>query len=170
MLQNVPKGKMSRLRTPPPEPKTYRSSEVAQIANVTLRQLQWWDERSIIPVRHLGHRRKYEESDVLQVCVLAELRRKGLSLQVIRKALRKLQRDIAANIGEAWPAGNLWLVVGVLGTVLQAKRRGEPARFVRKGEILGLVRSREELADLVSSHPGSVVVVSITAQAWKAAA
>jgi hypothetical protein len=27
---------------------TYSSSEVAQVANVSLRQFQWWDERKVV--------------------------------------------------------------------------------------------------------------------------
>jgi DNA-binding transcriptional MerR regulator len=141
---------------------------VSRIAGVSLRQLQWWDERRVIPVRHEGHHRVYEVMDVVQVCVLGEMRRKGLSLQVIRKALRRLSSDLSGRIGEVWPLGSLWLVVNA-GSAWTRSLRGE-RKFIQRGEILALTNSREDLAEVVVSHSGAVVVISISAQAWKAAA
>jgi len=37
----------------------YNSSEVARICGVTLRQLQWWDERHVVSPRQDGHKRVY---------------------------------------------------------------------------------------------------------------
>ena len=48
---------------------------------MSFRQLQWWDERKIISARQEGHRRLYAGSDVIAMMAIAELRRKGLSLQ-----------------------------------------------------------------------------------------
>ena len=57
----------------------YTSGEVARIAGVSLRQLQWWDERNVVSPRQEGHRRVYLPQEVVEVSVIAELRRKGFS-------------------------------------------------------------------------------------------
>ncbi len=73
---------------------TLTSSEVCQIARVTPRQLQWWDERQIVCPTRSGHKRIYRCQDVIAVLVATELRRKGLSLQKVRKVLRFVQREM----------------------------------------------------------------------------
>lgn len=79
---------------------TYSSSEVARIARVSLRQLQWWDERHVVSPRHQGHRRMYRAEEVLEVTMIAELRRKGFSLQKLRRVLRYLQKDMNRRLSE----------------------------------------------------------------------
>ncbi|HTB12348.1 MAG TPA: MerR family transcriptional regulator, partial [Bryobacteraceae bacterium] len=69
------------------EERTYSSIEVADVAQVSLRQLQWWDERKVVSPRHEGHRRIYFAAEVIEITVIAELRRKGFSLQKIRRVL-----------------------------------------------------------------------------------
>ena len=78
----------------------YSSSEVARLARVSLRQLQWWDEKHMVSPRHQGHRRMYSSSEVLEVTVIAELRRKGFSLQKLRRVLRYLQRDMGRRLSD----------------------------------------------------------------------
>ena len=79
----------------------YTSSEVARISGVSLRQLQWWDERKVVSPRHDGHKRVYLPSEVVEVTVIAELRRKGFSLQKIRRVLRYLQREMGKRLSDA---------------------------------------------------------------------
>lgn len=79
----------------------YSSGEVAEIAGVSLRQLQWWDERGVVSPRQEGHRRVYAAQEVVEVSVIAELRRKGFSLQKIRRVLRFLHREMGKRLGEA---------------------------------------------------------------------
>src|SRR6201987_6263900 len=79
----------------------YTSGEVARIAGVSLRQLQWWDERNVVSPRQEGHRRVHAQQEVVEVSVIAELRRKGFSLQKIRRVLRFLQREMGKRLGEA---------------------------------------------------------------------
>ena len=50
-----------------PEQDRYTSGEVARIAGVSLRQLQWWDERSVVSPRQEGHRRVYLQQEVVEV-------------------------------------------------------------------------------------------------------
>jgi DNA-binding transcriptional MerR regulator len=79
----------------------YNSSEVARICGVSLRQLQWWDERNVVSPRQDGHKRIYLPEEVVEISVIAELRRKGFSLQRIRRVLRFLQKDMGKRLSEA---------------------------------------------------------------------
>lgn len=80
--------------------RTCSSTEVARIAGVSLRQLQWWDEQKVVSPRHEGHRRVYAPAEVVEIAVIAELRRKGFSLQKIRRVLRFLQREMGKRVAD----------------------------------------------------------------------
>lgn len=74
----------------------YRTAQVARFADVTLRQLQVWEENRVAVASRSGRVRLYTGSQALFVIVLAELRRRGLSLQRLRRlstALRQLLED-----------------------------------------------------------------------------
>ena len=73
--------------------RTFTTSEVSQIAQVSLRQLQWWDERKIVSPGREDRKRAYLPAEVLEVIVIAELRRKGFSLQGIRRVTSFLERE-----------------------------------------------------------------------------
>lgn len=79
----------------------YTSGDVARIAGVSLRQLQWWDERNVVSPIQEGHRRVYRQQDVIEVSVIAELRRKGFSLQKIRRVLKFLQKEMGRRLADA---------------------------------------------------------------------
>jgi len=80
--------------------RTFTSSDVSRIAQVSLRQLQWWDERKVVSPQHEGHKRVYQPEEVIEITVIAELRRKGFSLQKIRRVLRFLQREIGKRLSD----------------------------------------------------------------------
>lgn len=80
--------------------KTFTSSDIATIAKVSLRQLQWWDEQKVVSPRHEGHKRVYLPEEAVEITVIAELRRKGFSLQKIRRVLRFLHREMGRKLGE----------------------------------------------------------------------
>jgi DNA-binding transcriptional MerR regulator len=84
----------------------YTSSEVARICGVSLRQLQWWDERSVVSPRQDGHKRVYMKEEVVEISVISELRRKGFSLQKIRRVLRFLQKDMGKRLSDALAASS----------------------------------------------------------------
>ena len=88
----------------PSEAEGYNSSDVARICGVSLRQLQWWDERNVVSPRQDGHKRIYMPAEVVEISVIAELRRKGFSLQKIRRVLRFLQKDMGKRLSEALAA------------------------------------------------------------------
>ena len=84
----------------PRDQRTFTSTDVAKIAQVSLRQLQWWDERKVVSPRHEGHKRIYLAEEVIEITVIAELRRKGFSLQKIRRVLRFLQREMGRRLAD----------------------------------------------------------------------
>ena len=98
--------KSTRSASSSPDGQGYTSSEVARICGVSLRQLQWWDERSVVSPRQDGHKRVYMPEEVVEISVIAELRRKGFSLQKIRRVLRFLQKDMGKRLSEALVASS----------------------------------------------------------------
>lgn len=84
-----------------PAGEVFTSGDVARISGVSLRQLQWWDERNVVSPRQDGHRRVYLPNEVVEVSVIAELRRKGFSLQKIRRVLRFLQKEMDRRLSDA---------------------------------------------------------------------
>ena len=70
------------------------------LTGITPRQLQWWDERCIVVPAREGHRRLYSMEDLAEVAVICELRRKGFSLQRVRKVMRFLQREFSKRLAE----------------------------------------------------------------------
>lgn len=93
-----------------PGEKIYSSADVARLAGVSLRQLQWWDEQKVVSPRHEGHRRIYGTVEVAAVSVIAELRHKGFSLQKIRRVLRPMQRELGKRIAEIAGGTSLYLL------------------------------------------------------------
>lgn len=85
----------------PPSEERYTSNEVARISGVSLRQLQWWDERKVVSPGQDGHKRVYMPEEVVEISVIAELRRKGFSLQKIRRVLKYLQKEMGRRLGDA---------------------------------------------------------------------
>lgn len=83
-----------------PATRTYSSQDVSAVASVSLRQLQWWDERKVVSPDHSGHRRTYDAAEVIEITVIAELRRKGFSLQKIRRVLKFLQKEMGKRLAE----------------------------------------------------------------------
>lgn len=76
----------------------FTSREVVELTGITPRQLQWWDERRVVVPAREGHRRLYSMEDLAEVAVICELRRKGFSLQRVRKVMRFLQREFGKRL------------------------------------------------------------------------
>lgn len=71
------------------------SEQVCEVAGVSARQLQWFDEKGVVCPLHIGHRRQYQSHEVLAILVLTEIRRRGLSLQRSRKIIARFLADAA---------------------------------------------------------------------------
>jgi len=132
---------------PPSAPETqgYNSSEVARICGVSLRQLQWWDERSVVSPRQDGHKRIYMAEEVVEISVIAELRRKGFSLQKIRRVLRFLQKDMGKRLSEALAATS-------------------DIHLLTDGKSIYLEEAPDRIIDLLKNARQPMFVVSVTDQ------
>jgi DNA-binding transcriptional MerR regulator len=139
------KAKKSRAEAQIQE-RTYSSSEVAEVAAVSLRQLQWWDERKVVSPRHEGHRRIYFPAEVIEITVIAELRRKGFSLQKIRRVLRFLQREMGRRLSE----------------VMQASSH---LHLVTDGKAIYLEDQDERIIDILKNARQPMFVVCVSDQA-----
>ena len=73
----------------------FSAGDARMITGATQRQLDYWDERRVVPAslgrkEGKGNERKYSYADLVKLRVVVELRKAGLSLQRIRKALKIL--------------------------------------------------------------------------------
>jgi DNA-binding transcriptional MerR regulator len=84
----------------------FTSREVAELAGVTLRQLQWLDERGIVAPARAGHRRLYSMTELTEVAVIGELRHRGFSLQRVRKVMRFLHKEFGKRLAETVSGGS----------------------------------------------------------------
>src|ERR1700726_2699176 len=78
----------------------FTSQQVIALTGITPRQLQWWDERGVVKPEREGHRRLYSMNHLTEVAVICELRRKGFSLQGVRKVMRFLDREFGKGLAE----------------------------------------------------------------------
>ncbi len=125
--------------------RTYSSSDVSRIAQVSLRQLQWWDERKVVSPSHEGHKRVYLPEEVIEITVIAELRRKGFSLQKIRRVLRFLQREMGKRLAD------------VLAT-------DSDLHLVTDGKSIYLEEQQERIIDLLKNARQPMFLVCVSDQ------
>ncbi len=83
----------------------YPSSQVSERTGLTPRQLQWWDEQGIVVPARQGHRRLYSAKDLAELAILGDLRRRGFSLQRIRKMIDLLRREFGHRLAELLSRG-----------------------------------------------------------------
>jgi DNA-binding transcriptional MerR regulator len=88
----------------------FTSNEVILLTGISARQLQWWDERGLVVPARLGHRRLYTLDDLAELAVICDLRRRGFSLQKVRKVLRFLQRELGRRLVETVSGGEYHLL------------------------------------------------------------
>jgi DNA-binding transcriptional MerR regulator len=79
---------------------SFSTSEVVQLTGVTARQLQWWDERRIVVPGRQGRNRLYSATDVVDILVIEQLRRRKISLAQVRRALRFLRTELHARLAD----------------------------------------------------------------------
>ena len=93
--------------------KLYSSREVAQLTGLTARQLQWWAKANLFPPAVESHKteaggfteRRYTPIELLELMVLADLRRKGFTVARIRKLLEILKTRFKTRLYEAIEGG-----------------------------------------------------------------
>ncbi len=76
----------------------FTSNDVIALTGISARQLQWWDERGIVAPARKGHRRIYSWDELITVAVICQLRRRGFSLQRMRKVIRFLQQEFGTSL------------------------------------------------------------------------
>jgi DNA-binding transcriptional MerR regulator len=82
-------------------PDGFSSLDVIALTGVTARQLQWWDEQGVVKPDRAGHSRLYSMQNLNVIAVICELRRKGFSLQGVRKVIRFLNREFGKRLAES---------------------------------------------------------------------
>ena len=93
--------------------KLYSSREVAQLTGLTARQLQWWAQRDLFAPAVPSHKteaggfteRRYSPIELLELMVLADLRRKGFTVARIRKLLLVLRNRFKTRLYDAIEGG-----------------------------------------------------------------
>jgi DNA-binding transcriptional MerR regulator len=79
---------------------SFPSREVTALTGISARQLQWWDERGVVRPQRQGHRRLYSMQNLTEVAVICQLKRKGFSLQAVRKVMRFLHQEFGKGLAE----------------------------------------------------------------------
>lgn len=88
--------------------RNYSSREVTALTGLSAKQLQWWDTHRVTspaiasrPTAAGGFtERRYSPVDLLELLVLADLRRKGLTVGKIRKLLATLRERFGVRLFE----------------------------------------------------------------------
>lgn len=131
---------------------TYSAREVASLTGLSARQLQWWDARrlftpAVAPKRTAAGgftERRYTLVDLLELMVLADLRRQGLSVSRIRVLLDTLRDRFGIRLFEAiGGAGSLTLLTD--GRELFAR--------TATGEFINILRAPDQPMLVVGDLP-----------------
>ena len=104
---------------------SFTSSQVSERTGLTPRQLQWWDEQGIVAPARQGHRRLYSAKDLAELAILSDLRRRGFSLQRIRKMICLLRREFGHRLADLLARGpGLHLLTDGESVFLRDSERG----------------------------------------------
>jgi DNA-binding transcriptional MerR regulator len=93
--------------------KTYSSREVAALTGLTARQLQVWDASGLMAPTIRPHRteaggyteRRYTPIDLFELLVLADLRRRGFTINQLHAILRVLKEQFGQRLFDATGGG-----------------------------------------------------------------
>jgi DNA-binding transcriptional MerR regulator len=91
----------------------YSSRDVTALTGLTADQLRWWERQKLVQPAVASHRteaggfteRRYTPVDLLEIMVLADLRRRGFSLARLRDLLDKLRDYFQVRLFEATGEG-----------------------------------------------------------------
>ena len=113
----------------------YDSKMASRIVGVSLRQIQYWDERgfvrpSVKPAQGRGTKRLYSFHDLVCLKVVKDLAYHGISLQKIRRCLQPLRQYAA-----------------------KAEQPLDSLKYVTDGEKLFVITNdRKKILDAMESH------------------
>ena len=75
---------------------TLSSKEVCALLGVTLRQLQWWDERGYVKPLQVGHARHYSCQHILRAAIITELHRQRVRQSAVKSVTDKIENLMSA--------------------------------------------------------------------------
>jgi DNA-binding transcriptional MerR regulator len=131
---------------------TYSAREVAALTGLSARQLQWWDARRLFAPAVASRRtaaggyteRRYTPVDLLELMVLSDLRRQGLSVGRIRLLLETLRTKFGIRLFEA---------IGGAGTITLLTDGREIYARTADGEFINLLRAPDQPMLVVGDLP-----------------
>lgn len=131
---------------------TYSAREVAALTGLSARQLQWWDARRLFAPAVAPRRtaaggfteRRYTPVDLLELMVLADLRRHGLSVGRIRLLLDTLRAKFGIRLFEA---------IGGAGRITLLTDGREIYARTADGEFINLLRAPDQPLLVVGDLP-----------------
>jgi DNA-binding transcriptional MerR regulator len=131
---------------------TYSAREVASLTGLSARQLQWWDARRLFTSAVASRKtaaggfteRRYTPVDLLELMVLADLRRQGLSVGRIRLLLETLREKFGIRLFEA---------IGGAGSVTLLTDGREIFARTATGEFVNLLRAPDQPMLVVGDIP-----------------
>lgn len=131
---------------------TYSAREVAALTGLSARQLQWWDARRLFTSAIASKRtaaggfteRRYTPVDLLELMVLADLRRHGLSVARIRLLLETLRERFGIRLFDAIGGGGP-LTLLTDGEEIYAR--------TATGEFFNLLRDPDQAMLVVGNEP-----------------
>ena len=93
--------------------RTYSSREVAALTGLTARQLQLWDAGGLLSPTIPSHKtdaggyteRRYTPIELFELLVLADLKRRGFTIQQLHQILRVLQEQFGERLFDATGGG-----------------------------------------------------------------
>ena len=131
---------------------TYSAREVAALTGLSARQLQWWDARRLFTSAVASRRtaaggfteRRYTPVDLLELMVLADLRRQGLSVGRLRLLLDTLREKFGVRLFEA---------IGGTGSITLLTDGHEVFAKTAAGEFVNLLRAPDQPMLVVGDLP-----------------
>jgi|YNPBryantNP2012_1023418.scaffolds.fasta_scaffold35086_2 DNA-binding transcriptional MerR regulator len=124
------------------------SRDVCRLTGVTARQLQWWDKRGLIRPARQGARRAFGPADAIATLVVGELRRKGLSLQRIRRLMRRLRQELTQHEDDLRHSADWYVLTNGEALYLESSPDGVVERLKRQRKPVWLVSLSDEIARL----------------------
>ncbi len=140
---------LKQKKTRPPDSKppaeTFSSQDVTRITGVSLRQLQWWDEQGVVSPIQRGHKRLYQLHEVMEVSLISELRRKGISLRKIRLVLKYLNKELANGL-------------------LDSLRNGSEIHLLTDGKNVYIENDHSQIVNILSNANQPMISVCMSDQ------
>jgi DNA-binding transcriptional MerR regulator len=139
--------------------RTYSSREVAALTALTARQLQLWDAGGLLAAAIPAHRtdaggyteRRYTPIELFELLVLADLRRRGFSVQQLHQIIATLRAQFGVRLYEATGGGGRVQLLTDGHEIYARTDRGEFFNLLREPDQPMLVVGNEGLLKELSS-------------------